>query len=544
MDPDRSGQRTVVLANARVRTMETPDDVHEAVAVRGSRILGVGRSDDLLRLAGPDPVVHDLGGAWLVPGFVDPHVHLESVERYERSLDEAVSAADFADQVRRLCDRLAPGEWLVAASARDGKIPLSLAGLDAASPTNPVAIALGGGYCLVNTLALPALDQRLVERDGARVFRDPSGAPTGVVLTRGEDRLKYVMPTAPLYTADTVRRAVLAGCGWLLAAGVTTTHHMIKDRLPVRAHLDLDLAGELPLRVGLLFRIHESDIPLDDVVSTGWRQPFGSEWVRFQGVKISIDGYFPAGSARFSEPYADEPDNVGTMRIDPEELNALVLRAHRAGLRVCLHANGDVAVDAALDAYEKALADTPRTDHRHRIEHFGNFYCTRGQMARLRGLGVVAVPNPPVLHERVRHAERRLGAARAGRPLAVRDMLDEGLNLAVASDGVGLRPLDPLAAIAALVTRRSGDGAVYAGDQAITPWEAMRLYTVANAWLGFEERDKGSITAGKFADFAVLSADPVTSAPDEIASISVLGTMVGGQWKYESDRAPSRIQKN
>jgi predicted amidohydrolase YtcJ len=329
-----------------------------------------------------------------------------------------------------------------------------------------------------------------------------------------------------------VNKAVQIGMSKMSHVGITSVSHIVNDRLPIQAYKRLRSQGRLTVRIGILARIFESELDLNDIASLDLEENPGS-WLRLNGLKISIDGYFPNGGAKFSEGYTDDPKYSGRYRILPNELNDIVDRANRSGFRMCLHANGDEAIDAALNSIERALHIFPRSDHRHRIEHFGNQYCTIRQMQRAISLGIVAVPNPPFIQKSAKHLARRLGPVRSAHPLPLRTMLDLGLAVGVGSDYLGLAPVDPLIGIATLVTRRALSGETYAPQEAISPWEALKLYTSSNSWVNFDERVKGRIAPGYLADFAHLSRDVLTAPVEELRAITVRRTMVGGSWVFD-----------
>ena len=533
----------VILFGGRVRTGRHPDEVVGAIALLGERVLAMGDEAEVLALAGPDTQVVDLDGATAVPGFTDVHVHLENAARYDRGLDGATSREDLVGRLERRAAGVAPGAWLICqGSVEDASYWPRRAELDARCGDRPVLVALGGGTTALNTVGLaelmrsPRVDTLWIERD------DATGEPTGLVRTKGSNQLQALLPDAPIAGPDQVRWAILRGMEELAAAGITMVHHVVKDTLPIAVYQDLRDEGALPLRVGLLLRGYESAIGIDSVIDVGLRQGFGDHWLSVQGVKISVDGYFPGGGAAFTDPYADDPGTNGTLRATAEVLFPYVLKAHRAGLRCAVHANGDRAVDLAIDAYEAALTAHPRADHRHRIEHVGNLYLTDRQIARMRTLGLVAVPNPPFLHRRARHMLGRLGPDRAARPLRVGSLLRAGVHVVAASDYSGLYPVDPLLGMSAMVTRRALSGETYAPDEAISSWDALRLYTANPAWLSFQERDRGVLAPGMLADIAILSDDPVAIAPDRLAGCSVLTTIVGGRTVHStSGLAPEPV---
>lgn len=520
----------LILSGGAVRTMCGPAEVHEAIAVSAGRILAVGRWAELTDLAGPDTRVRDLDGATVLPGFIDAHVHLESAITYDESL---VGVVDKAGTLSRVRDRLrivGDGEWLICrGDAMERHCWPTRHELDVACGGIRTILSVGAGTYVLSSSALIEVDRSTVRSLGATLDEQ------GWLTMRTASGLQKVLPTAPLYTRDIVRSSLLRGMHELRKGGVTTAHHIVKDHLPLQIYQEMAQARELPMRVGLLLRCFDSDMSLDAILSVGMCQPFGDDFLRIQGLKISVDGYFPARTAAFTEDYYDDPGNNGKLHLSYDELAELVDRAHSHGYRMCLHANGDRAAALCMDAFEQALTRTPRADHRHRIEHAGNIYYPEHLLARMAASAIVAVPNPAFLSRRVEQVASRLGPERSGHPLNVRALLDAGVLVAVGSDFTGIRPPTPLIGIAALVTRRAASGTLFASDQAVSVWEALQLHTVAGAWVGFEEDVKGTLEVGKLADFAILDRDPMNVPVDEIAEITVLDTIVGGR----SDTGPA-----
>jgi predicted amidohydrolase YtcJ len=523
------------IVNATVRTMIANQRPFEAIGIAGDRVVTLGTTEQIREWANGG-AVYDLGGRCVVPGFTDPHVHLENPTGYDRSLDGCASRAEVLATVRQrygatddawvFCSGLLsnPEYWPTAME------------LDVVTGNRPVVLSFSGAAYALNTAALGRIDWTAAIADSAvvEVHRE-TGSPTGVLRTRGADRLHVILPDAPLTGLEAVERALLRGLNRLLQSGVTSVHHIVKEALPVQVYQALRGEGRLPTRVGLLIRIFESDIALSSVLEMGLSQGFGDSMLKLQGVKVSVDGYFPQGGALFSEPYADDPEDCGRARITQEELDDLVGSAHRAGLRVAVHANGDQALNMSLRSYERAMSKNVRVDHRHRIEHAGNIYLPPDAIQRMSTMGLVAVVNPTFMHSLPQHMLARLGSRRGSRPLPVRSMLDGGVTIAAGSDFAGLNPPDPMLSMSALVNRRSLSGECYAREEAITPLEALQIYTVRNAWIGFEEDQRGTLAPGMFADLVVLSADPLSVPPEEIGEIEVLGTMVGGAWGWTSE---------
>lgn len=526
-----------ILYNASVRTMRSEDDLQDAIALQGERILEVGPADQLFH-ALPDAIRIDAGGATILPGFTDVHTHLEYFGEYVDGLNDVGSTDEMAAVLEAYLMSRDTSAWVFC----KGRVPdrdlwPSRELLDSMSPDRPFIVSLGDSRSVVNSLALDRLDQS--EIAAGRVILEPdrvAGRPS-IVRLRSGVRLENVfvggVPDDPL----ALESSLTSASRHLAARGITSVHNMIRNRRVVRAHQRLSTDDAMLVRAGLLLRCYESKIQLESLLELGIVQGFGDAWLKVQGIKISVDGYFPDGGACFSNDYCDEPGSRGELRVDKHDLVDHIVTAHEAGLRCCVHANGDHAVDLALDAFEAALSTHPTSDRRHRIEHAGNIYLTDEQIARLADLEVIAVPNPPFLGMRAHMMPKRLGKARSRTPVAVKRLLDGGVSVVAASDFPGLYPVDPLVGIQALVTRRGPSGDYHARDQAIPVWEALKLYTVNAAWASFEESERGTLAAGKLADLVVLEDDPCTAPAEEIAKIPILATYVGGRRVFEGSRS-------
>jgi predicted amidohydrolase YtcJ len=527
--------KRLAIVNTKVVTMIANQPPFEAIGIAGDRVVALGTTAQIREWANGG-AVYDLGGRCVVPGFTDPHVHLENPTGYDRSLDDCASRAEVLATVRRRYEGT-DDAWVFCSGLLSNTAYWPTAEeLDVVTGNRPVVLSFSGAAYALNSAALGHVDWRAASADSAVIEVQPAtGSPTGVLRTRGADRLHVILPDAPLTGLEAVERALLSGLNRLLRSGVTSVHHIVKEALPVNIYQALRREGRLPTRVGLLVRIFESDIALSSVLEMGLTQGFGDTMLKLQGVKVSVDGYFPHGGALFTEPYADAPGDCGRARITQEELDELVESAHRRGLRIAVHANGDHALNMTLQSYERAMSKQMRFDHRHRIEHAGNIYLPPRAIQRMAAMGLVAVVNPTFMHRLPQHLLGRLGSRRGSCPLAVRSMLDGGTTVAAGSDFAGLNPPDPMLGIAALVNRRSLSGEVYAPEEAITPLEALQIYTLQNAWLGFEEHERGALAPGMLADLVVLSGDPLSVPPEQIGEIDVLGTMVGGAWGWTSD---------
>jgi predicted amidohydrolase YtcJ len=315
-------------------------------------------------------------------------------------------------------------------------------------------------------------------------------------------------------------------CARYLASGITSVHDALVSSGTLDTYQAAVKGGDLHLRVYMLISIEY----LPHLRALKLRAGFGNEYLKIGGVKILADGGIAGRTAYLSEPYVGSGDR-GILALESEEaLQELIRQGHQAGFQVCVHANGDRAIEMALNGFERAVGEFPRKDHRHRLEH-----CTvvnPGILRRIKKLQLLVTPFGSYVYH---HGEKMIpyyGAGRVEMMFAHRSFLDYGIGVSGASDSP-CGPYQPLLAIQSCVTRKSAAGEVLGAKQRITVDEALYLYTMASAYAAFEENLKGSITPGKLADLVVLGEDPRRVNPDEIKDIPVEMTIVGGEIKYD-----------
>jgi predicted amidohydrolase YtcJ len=297
-------------------------------------------------------------------------------------------------------------------------------------------------------------------------------------------------------------------------------HDADADKANFLAYQDARAAGELRFRV---YMLAQPDL-FESFKAAGLRNGFGDEWLRLGGLKLYVDGSASERTMRMSKPYVGRPNDYGMLVTTQDKLNDQVREAHLHQFQVGVHANGDVAINMVLNAYELVQRVRPRLDPRHRIEH-----CTLVNPALLKRIAAVgAIPTPFYTYVHY-HGDKwgQYGEERVQWMFAHRSFLDHGIKVAGASDYVP-GPFEPLMAIQSMVTRKDFKGRVWGANQKIRVTEALRVCTLHGAYASFEEKLKGSITPGKLADFVILAADPHQVDPDRIKEIKVMRTVVGG----------------
>ena len=538
----------LMLVNANVRTMDPARPRATAVAVAGGRIAGVG--DDPSELAGGVRAgnVIDLKGATVIPGFHDAHNHMIA---FGLSLTEVDLRVDSLDELyARVAARAAAtpaGEWITGAGYdqnKTGAHPHRDA-LDQAAPGRRVWLKHTSGHmCVVNSLVLRDLgiDADASHVDGGRVATDASGRPTGLMEERAQELVSSLTRPYPL---GTLTDAVAAAGEAYLREGLTSVTEagvgggwVGQSPVELAAYVAAREQGRLHVRAELMvvsdafhaLAAHPSD-GIEAGIDLGLRTGFGDDWLRLGPMKVFTDGSLVGRTAAMSAPYDGEPGNSGYLQADAGYLTDTIIAAHRAGWRVAAHAIGDRAIDLALDAFDAAAARYPRRGPRHRIEHFAA--ARPDQVARAAALGVIPVGQGRFATEIGDGMLAAVGEGRHSWLYRQRSVLDAGVVLAGSSD----RPVvtgTPLLGIHDMVNRRTASGAPFNAGEAVTAEEALRAYTWGSAYASKAEHVKGSIKAGKLADFTVLSEDPAVVSRGRIAGLAVIATIVDGEFRFSA----------
>lgn len=538
-----AGGPSRVIFNARIHTVDPVLPQAEALAIAGGRIVAVGSKADILALATPATERVDAGGFTLVPGFIDTHNHVvgESVA-YDVLVGnpfdvEFVTIASIQAKLKARADQTPPGQWVNGEFYDDTKIRdgrgLTRHDLDAVSRVHPIAVRHRGGHTLVvNTLAL---DLAKVTRDTPNPFggtygRDASGDLTGLVTDNAMDVVRAV-GTRPVYTPAQQRERELNGARMMSTMfaryGITSVHHAYESG-SLATWQDLRSAG------GLLHRVSfEPDMKeIDAMIAAGIESGFGDEWIRIgTSNEMFSDGSFSERTMSRSTPYpGSNPPYYGNLTATQDQIDALVVKLYRAGIRPNFHANGDVAIDRVLTAYERGAAAVPGGDRRPKITHCTNVNPDLAR--RMKALGVVpnlfstyAYYNADKFHF--------YGKEMMEHMMAWRMLLDAGVVVTAGSD-FPPGPFAPMLALQAMVTRKGWNGEVWGASQAISVAEALKVTTLNGAYASFEEGAKGSITPGKWADLVLLDRDPATVDPETIKDIRVVRTMTGGADRYRA----------
>jgi hypothetical protein len=526
-----------IIVNAVVHTMDKAQPTAEAVAIYANRIVAVGSSKDIKKLAGPNTRTIDAKKRLLLPGFNDAHTHFMSGGFQLSSVDlrDADSPQEFAARIKAFAEKLPKGRWITGGDWdherwSDAKLPTKDL-IDSITPDTPVFVSrLDGHMALANSLALrlAGVTRQTLDPPGGVIVRDKSGEPTGVLKDAAQSFVWKVIPPASF---EEKLAAARAASEYAAKLGVTS----IQD---VSAGTDVGVYQALLDRGELKTRIYAiAPLPQwERLAQTGVRAHFGSEMLRVGGLKGFSDGSLGSTTALFYEPYRDEPSTSGIAGDEMYPEGAMLKRvtdADRAGLQVMIHAIGDRANDLILSVFEHVERENGKRDRRFRIEHAQHL--RQQDIPRFARDRVIASMQPYHAIDDGRWAEKRIGKERAKTTYAFRSLLDAGATLAFGTDWT-VAPLNPLLTVYAAVTRRTIDGKNSKGwvsEQKISVEETVHAYTVGSAYAEFQENVKGTITPGKLADLVLLSRDIFKIDPKEIENVKVVLTMVDGRVVYE-----------
>lgn len=519
----------LVLYNLRALTMDDEGSTHEVIVVRDGRILATGGND--LRSIYRADQEEDLGGATVIPGFIDSHIHIHGWAQRYVHLPELESIAEISRNVREKAAELGPGEWITGYGwsedeLEEGRRPLR-SDLDRAAPENPVLLTRAGGHSAVaNSLALElaGLDRDSPDPEGGVLERDASGELNGIVRER-QDILGRLVPPS---TQKELRASFVDNLKDLFRHGITSIVQASESLQSFELWQSTydELGNELPrAAVQLLWAGPEK------MEAFGRKTGDGDERLRIGAVKIFVDGGFTGPAAFTIDPYKDQPNYHGKLTITPEALRDTIRQAHEAGWQLGIHAIGDAAIRLTVDELVAALEEHPRENHRHYLNHFTLRPPTE-TMKQMAAHDIAITQQPNFTYTLEGRYVANLDGERLETNNPLRTPMDHGIFVAISSD---ILPIGPMVGLYTAVTRRGMSGRVFGADEKLSIEEALRAYTRNGAYLTFEEDIKGTLEAGKLADFIVLSEDPRSLDPERLLELEVDATYLGGRLVYRRD---------
>ena len=531
---DATGPADLIIKGANVLTMDPAIPSATAIAVRGQHILAVGSDDDIWNLKGANTEMVDARGRTVTPGFIDAHSHpLLAKEGISANVDLR-RISDVQSALRAQANKTPTGHWVLGSMYDDTKFvegrALTRKDLDEAVPNHPVIVRHRGGHtAVVNTRAfkLAGISADTPDPVGGRYFRD-NGELTGQIAEPSAMQPFEQAGIWPILDREARQKSVLLTSKNMAAAGLTSTTDAWGELDDFIAYQDARAADEMHYRIS--FMPFGGTAVYEGMKLARMASGFGDDMLRIGAVKFAADGSASERTMSRSTPYTGRPDDYGILTMTQEEIDAAVDDAVAHDFRIGIHANGDVAINRVLNAYERILKGWKGENPRFRIEHCS--LVNEPLLNRIKKAGVVPAPFYTYAYY---HGNKWLeyGEEMMESMFAHRSFLDHDIPVAPASDFTP-GPFEPMMALQSMVTRKDIQGRVWGASQRISVTEAMKICTMHGAYASFEESIKGSLTAGKLADIVILESDPNKVDPDSIADIKILRTILGGRTTFEA----------
>ncbi len=544
----------LVVTNAKIVTVDEAMPAAEAVAIRGDRIVELGSRTSMQRFVGPKTQVIDAAGQLVIPGFVESHAHFTGVG--EAQLNLKLGQAKTWDEIVAMVEAAAKsaksGQWIYGRGWHQEKWTSAPSpnvegfpthdSLSRVSPNNPVLLTHASGHAsFANAMAMKVsgISSATSNPEGGEILRDAKGNPTGL-LRETASRLIKSGAGEPTPTDDErvarLRKVLGLAAAEALSKGVTTFHDAGSSFATIDQMKALVDQGQMGVRLWVMVR--EGNAREAPKLAQYRMIDYGNGHLTVRAIKRQIDGALGSRGAWLLEPYADKPDSTGLNTTLVDDIRETAKLAMQHGYQLCVHAIGDRANRETLNIFEEAFKANPdKKDVRWRIEHAQHL--NPSDIPRFGTLGVIASMQGVHCTSDAPYVLARLGPTRAEEGAYVWQKLMKSGAVVTNGTDAPVEDVDPIAGYYSTVSRKDRDGRVFYPDQRMSRLEALKSYTINGAFAGFEEKSKGSLTPGKYADLVVLSKDITTIPDDQIPTTKVVYTVVGGKVAY---RAPTGLR--
>ena len=505
----------------------------EAIAVSAGRIVALGSKSEVEALANKTTRKIAIPGV-VLPGFADAHIHTEDVGEQLETLDlRGLSKAEILAKVAEAVHSAPQVGWVFGGGWDQGfwrpAVFPTAKELDAVSGEHPVVLDRIDGHSIwINSKALELAKISRDTRDppGGLIWRNDAGEPTGILVDKATALVSVIKPKPnPADRERRIRAALQQFTRW----GLTSVHDAGVGLETIAIYKDLLKRGVLPVRV---YVMAIGEAARTHYLASGPEPDLGNGMLAVRSFKLILDGALGSRGAEMTKAYSDAPEEHGLQLVKDAELAQIVSAARQKGFQVNTHAIGDRAVTRALDAFEKGGVTR---EERFRVEHAS--VVTDGDLLRLARHGIIASIQPVFVGEYSRWAEDRVGASRVNWVLRTHDLLNAGVALASGTDYPSSDAGSPIATLHCLVTRQSADGKPEAGwysQQRVDVDQALRMMTAGPAFAAFEEKDLGSLTVGRYADFTAVSANPYQLPPEDLRKLTIRMTVVAGRVTFDA----------
>ncbi|MEG0383255.1 MAG: amidohydrolase [Solibacillus sp.] len=529
---------TVVFLNGEVITVDNNDAVKQAIAISGNKIIAVGSTVEIEQLIDSNTKVIDLNGKTLMPGLIDAHLHLVPYGVNQLSIsckDPAIlSIEDLLTAISERVKTTSKGNWIRAWGynekfIKEQRYP-TLQELDAISTDHPIIINRTCGHIGVANsaaLKLAKIDEHTPNPQGGIIEKDSLGRLTGRLMENSFMRFNEVAR----YTPEELEQAMQIAQQHFIEKGITSIHDAgTFDQESFRLMQLASHRSDLKIRIyAMIGTVNDCKQFTLNMLKAGVVTGTGNDFFKIGPAKLFTDGSSTGPTIATREGYTSNPNDCGILYYSEEELYEVLGEAHKRGYQVTVHAQGDKAIEMYLNVIERALKESPRDNHRHRIEHAG--ISTPDLQARMKELQMIPIPNPPFPYEFGESYLQDYGE-RTNFMYPARDFIDQEVIAAAGSDAP-VTSYDPFLGIHTSVNREVKSGTSFGQQQQITLLEAIRLYTYNAAYASFDEQIKGSLEVGKLADLIVLDRSILSTKSSNIKDIGVELTMIDGEVVYE-----------
>ena len=532
-------EATRMFTNGHILTLDKDSTIATAIAVKGSTILAVGSEADVKKYVGGSTEVIDLAGKTVMPGFYDSHAHFciyaEAYSTVNLNSPPIGTCPNFEDMFARLaaCAEQTPeGQWIQAYGFDDTMIAEkrfpTRHDLDKVTTRHPIFLKhISHHFAVLNTLGLQmaGITKDMADPEGGCIRREEgTQEPNGVIEEL--ELMGKVMAIIPPRSDEQRMEAMEEMANFFASKGYTTAI----DAAIVHAH-DVELVHKAQQQQRMNVRLVYN--PFYTTPDLG-KLPADTPMLTRSGIKILQDGSIQGFTAYLSKPYHipynGDANYKGYATMSRDKLIDIITKYHGEGLQCIVHTNGDAATDDVIAAVEAAQKAHPRKDTRHLIIHAQTI--REDQLDKIAELGILpSFFTSHIYYWGDRHANIFLGPERTKRMDPMRSAMNRGI-VCTAHQDMPVTPLNPFLSISVCVNRTSCNGNVYGEEQRITVEEALRAHTINGAYQYFEETRKGTLEAGKLADFIVLDTNPLTCAPEKLADICVLATILDGRTVY------------
>ena len=525
-----------IFYNGKIHTLDDSATQCTAVGTANGIITALGSDEDVHRLKSTKTEMIDLKGAVMFPGFMEAHNHLMIygylIDGIDLSASKVAKMDDVLSRVKSETDKQPPGSWIKGSRyaeyfLAENRHP-TRADLDQVSPQHPVILYHTSFHaCALNSLALKmvGINRETVAPQGGIIEKNPdNGEPTGVLHDNGMTNVFSTLFFDDLAAMTQQQRIDLcsgatesfASKGFVFAADAMVSPQTLE------IYQDTLAAGKLKIRIYTM----NHDITAESLIGSRIKTGFGCPQLRIGPIKIFADGGMSNRTAAVSEPYLTPPHGKGLKIQSRETLIESVKSYHALGYQIAIHAQGDAGINDTLDAYEAALGPRSYNPLRHRIEHGGCLY--PDLLKRAAAMNIPVAVQPVFFSELGDGFVEAFGPDLAHQLYPFKSMLNAGINIGGSSD-CPVATLDPRLGLRDAIMRQTPSGLKLGPQEALTPDEALRIYTRGSAYLSFDEHNNGTIELGKRADFTVMADDPRQVSPQDIPHIPFTMTVVGGE---------------